>query len=106
MLNRIYYLIQIHTRCFALREDFAVANLIQQGHPLFYLKGKRGQKTPDFLVKIKGKPIVLEIGGRQKSWSQFKGIDKKVAKYILTIPTELKGKRVPLILLGFLSNSS
>lgn len=86
----------------AMREDFAASSLIRAKLPLFYLKGKRGQKTPDFIIKKEKKPIVLEIGGRKKSWSQFKGLDKKFQKYILSFPAEFKPNKIPLIVLGFL----
>lgn len=39
---------------------------------IFYLKSKRGEKTPDFLLKGYIDTI-FEIGGRGKGRRQFKG---------------------------------
>ena len=39
-----------------------------------------GRKTPDFFIERRGQKIVLEIGGKGKGRSQFKGVqaDRKI----------------------------
>ena len=66
-----------------------------------YLKSTRGSKTPDFLVRDKQGNIVLEVGGKGKGRSQFKGINVK-RKIILSHGTEIGDIRRPLFLLGYL----
>lgn len=84
-----------------LREDFLVFAMRQAGYALNYLKGRRGQKTPDFLLEHAGQRIVLEVGGKGKGRSQFKGIraDRKI---ILAEQAALSEERMPLHLPGFL----
>ena len=84
-----------------LREDFLVFAMRQAGYTLNYLKGTRGQKTPDFLLEHAGQRIVLEVGGKGKGRSQFKGIraDRKI---ILAEQAGLSEERTPLHLAGFL----
>ncbi|MFP4618876.1 MAG: ATP-binding protein [Spirochaetaceae bacterium] len=99
-----------------LREDF-FALALQQHHKSFsYLKTKRGQKTPDFLIEgrdIDGSSslFVIEVGGKGKGRSQFKGVeyDKKVVLFQQggkdhdpgSASDYQAGKRVPLHALGF-----
>ena len=47
----------------------------QQGVDFAYAKTTRGQKTPDYIIDLKGKTAVVEIGGKGKGRTQFKGID-------------------------------
>lgn len=84
-----------------LREDFVALAMRQAGIPLDYLKGTRGQKTPDFHFKHAGESIVLEVGGKRKGRSQFKGTqaDRKI---VLGESTAMGNDRRPLHLLGFL----
>lgn len=84
-----------------LREDYFVFAMRQAGYVLNYLKGTRGQKTPDFLLEHEGRRIVFEIGGKGKGRSQFKGIraDRKI---ILAEQAKLSHERMPLHLAGFL----
>ncbi|MFP4070371.1 MAG: ATP-binding protein [Opitutales bacterium] len=84
-----------------LREDFFVFAMRQAGYALNYLKGTRGQKTPDFLLEHGGRRIVFEIGGKGKGRSQFKGVraDRKV---VLAEQAGLTAERMPLHLAGFL----
>ncbi len=84
-----------------LREDFfaeMVSNAMIEFH---YLKSTRGSKTPDFLVRDDSGDIVLEVGGKGKGRSQFKGI-KVDRKLILSQGDEIDALRRPLYLLGFL----
>ncbi|MFA5247441.1 MAG: AAA family ATPase [Candidatus Micrarchaeia archaeon] len=84
----------------ALREDFfvdAVSRLPGPGFELNYLKGTRGEKTPDYLVG----GLVCEIGGRNKGRSQFKGFASK-RKIIFTQPGMLDDIRRPLFFAGLL----
>jgi len=69
---------------------------------LHYLKASRGSKTPDFMILHRGKKIVFEVGGANKSRKQFKGItaDRKI---ILMDGGELSKESVPLHCLGFLA---
>jgi predicted AAA+ superfamily ATPase len=84
-----------------LREDFAALSLRQAGIPVQYLKGTRGQKTPDFLVECGGLSVALEIGGPGKGRRRFKGIEADRKLVVSEDPAPGFG-RVPLHLLGFL----
>ena len=84
-----------------LREDFFAEMLTGASIEFHYLKSTRGSKTPDFLVRDKQGNIVLEVGGKGKGRSQFKGI-KVERKIILSHATEISGIRRPLFLLGYL----
>ncbi|MEX2606123.1 MAG: AAA family ATPase [Kiritimatiellia bacterium] len=57
-----------------LREDLFVMAMRQQGFEPAYVKGTRGEKIPDFLLSYQGKRVVIEVGGKGKGRSQFKGI--------------------------------
>lgn len=66
-----------------IREDF-FCEIAKVNHlELHYLKSKRGEKTPDFLVTHDDKKYVFEIGGKGKGRSQFKGIDFDANKIVL-----------------------
>jgi uncharacterized protein len=81
----------------ALREDFLVDSVSRLGIQLDYLKGTRGEKTPDYMV---GK-LVCEIGGRNKGRTQFKGFTAN-HKIIFTQPGTLDEMRRPLFFAGML----
>ena len=85
-----------------LREDFFAMAMRQAGIPVHYLKGRRGEKTPDFLIRHGDLQIALEIGGRSKGRSQFKGMqaDRKI---ILSPDATPSPDRLPLHLAGFLA---
>ncbi len=85
----------------ALREDFFALAMRQAGIAFHYLKSGRGEKTPDFLVKHQGRNLALEVGGKGKGRSQFKGVkaDRKIILAANVAPTP---DRLPLHLLGFL----
>lgn len=85
-----------------LREDFVALAFRQAQLPLAYLKGTRGQKTPDFRVQHQGQNIVFEVGGKRKGRTQFKGVvaDRKV---ILAEDAGPTAGRLPLHLIGFLA---
>jgi len=84
-----------------LREDFFAAMMSAAELPFDYLKSTRGQKTPDFLTTYGKEDIVLEIGGKGKGRSQFKGVtaDRKI---ILSPTGQIDDLRRPLHLLGYL----
>ena len=84
-----------------LREDFVAQALKMAGLEFQYLKDRQGGKTPDFLVQEAGKEIVVEVGGKGKGRSQFKGY-RADRKLILTPSDSLDGDRRPMFLLGFL----
>ena len=84
-----------------LREDFLAGMLSGAAVEFHYLKSTRGSKTPDFLVRDKRGDIVLEVGGRGKGRSQFKGI-RVERKIILAHGEEIDDVRRPLFLLGYL----
>ena len=86
-----------------LREDFFALAMRQAGIDLHYLKGTRGQKTPDFLVEHNGKNIAFEIGGKGKGRSQFKGISAD-HKIVLAPDIAPEPNRLPLHLVGFLAS--
>lgn len=80
-----------------LREDFFVDAVSRLNMEVGYLKGTRGEKTPDYLVG----DMVCEIGGRNKGRSQFKGYSGK-NKIIFTHPGMLDDIRRPLFFIGML----
>ncbi|MFO7937562.1 MAG: AAA family ATPase [Kiritimatiellia bacterium] len=85
-----------------IREDFFVESMRQAGMEIGYLKGVRGQKTPDYLIRDANGKLVVEIGGKGKGREQFKGInvDRKLILAHTDIP--VKGK-IPLFMAGFLA---
>jgi uncharacterized protein len=83
----------------AIREEFFIHHITGANLTVNYLKSMRGQKLPDYVLFLKDKKLVVEIGGAGKTSSQFKGIDTK-EKLILTQPALKTG--LPLILFGFL----
>ncbi len=85
----------------ALREDFVVETLRASGLiNINYLKSTRGEKTPDFIIEtLKGREIVIEVGGRGKGRSQFKGINID-EKYIFVDSIDWSEKQYPLFLLS------
>jgi predicted AAA+ superfamily ATPase len=83
-----------------LREDFFVEAFKALGKELFYLKSTRGQKTPDYLVHD-FQDVVLEVGGKSKGRSQFRGVDIK-NKIIFADDHDMKGIRRPLFLAGLI----
>ena len=85
-----------------LREDFFVMAMRQAGIPHQYLKSTTGRKTPDFFIERRGQKIVLEIGGKGKGRSQFKGVEAD-RKIILTQGSAGLPGRLPLEMMGFLS---
>lgn len=87
----------------SLREEFVVESFRNQGLlTINYLKSTRGAKTPDFLVEdAKGKEIVIEVVGKGKGRTQFKGIEIK-QKYIFVDSLQWKENQYPLFLIGML----
>ena len=87
----------------SLREDFFADTMHNLGFKINYLKSRRGEKTPDYVV---GKAVV-EIGGVSKGTDQFKGFASSETKIILTHPgTAIDAARRPLFLTGLLKPES
>ena len=88
-----------------LREDFAVQALAMAGVEFSYLKSTRGSKTPDYLVSGSFGNLALEVGGKGKGRSQFKGVsvDRKLLFVQDSQDIRTEGPYRPLHLLGFLS---
>jgi len=86
----------------ALKEEFFVQAL-KNDQQLYYLKSKRGKKTPDYLFPYQGKKYVFEIGGPKKTYSQFKGLSDNYEKYLITYPGINQKNKIPLVLFGFLN---
>jgi uncharacterized protein len=85
-----------------LREDYFAMAMTQAGMDFQYLKSTTGRKTPDFLVEHGGQKIAMEIGGKGKGRSQFKGV-QTVRKIILAPDVAPSRDKIPLHLLGFLA---
>ncbi len=85
-----------------LREDFFVEAFRALGKEFFYLKSMRGQKTPDYIIRDT-EDIVLEVGGKGKGRSQFKGMDIH-KKIIFADGYDIKETRRPLFLAGLVQN--
>lgn len=84
-----------------LREDFFVETLRALGKEVLYLKSMRGQKTPDYLVRD-FEDVVLEVGGKGKGRSQFKGVEHK-RKIIFADGYDTTDMRRPLFLAGLIT---
>lgn len=87
------------------REDiFALWMKAAGFHSLSYLKSTRGEKTPDFMIEDSTHgPIVIEIGGKGKGRSQFKGISHDFKKVVVSHAIDLKKEgRIPLVMFGYL----
>jgi len=83
-----------------LREDFFVEAFKALGKEIYYLKSTRGQKTPDFLIRD-SEDIILEVGGKGKGKSQFKGVSVK-EKIIFADGYDVSANRRPLFLAGLI----
>ena len=85
----------------ALREEFFVQSIDNLNQTLYYLKSRRGAKTPDYLFIFEGNKYIFEIGGQKKGFSQFKGISDQYNKYIISYPGISQNNKIPLIMFGF-----
>ena len=85
-----------------LREDFFVEAARQAGIDIGYLKNTRGGKTPDYLLRGVDEKLVIEIGGKGKGRSQFKGIEID-RKLVLAHADTCEKGRIPLFMAGYLS---
>ena len=74
----------------AIREEFFV-NHVKRIFEICYLKGKRGEKTPDFLVEN----TVIEVGGESKK--RYQNPD-----YIAVDGLTPERGKIPLFLFGFI----
>lgn len=89
-------------RCMGgLREDFFAETMRMRCREIFYLKNKRGAKTPDFLCECDDRQVICEVGGKTKGTQQFKGIDIK-EKIVFADGIESGGKKRPLMMLGMM----
>ncbi|MDR3306069.1 MAG: AAA family ATPase [Endomicrobium sp.] len=85
-----------------LREDFFVQTCKMFGKDISYLKSTIGAKTPDYILPDSN--IVLEIGGKGKGRSQFKGM-KFSKKIILADSYEYNTvDKKPLFAFGLIEN--
>lgn len=84
-----------------LREDFFAEAMIMSNIKFYYLKSVRGMKTPDFLISDDSGEIVIEVGGKGKGRSQFKGVVDK-DKIRLVHSDETDGNKRPLFMAGYL----
>lgn len=66
---------------------------------VFYLKNKRGAKTPDYLLELDGRKIICEVGGKRKGTQQFKGININ-EKIVFADGIDSTGIKRPLMLAG------
>lgn len=85
----------------ALREEFFVENARIANAEIFYLKGTRGEKKPDYEFNIENKKFVFEVSGKQKTRTQILKISEN-NRYILTQPSNIKNPYRPLLFIGFL----
>lgn len=87
-----------------LREDFFALAMKQHSMDFQYCKTTRGKKTPDFLINFNNKNILIEVGGRGKGYTQFKGLnydEKLVLHHGISSNKNTSFKSIPLHLLGF-----
>jgi predicted AAA+ superfamily ATPase len=84
-----------------LREDFFIETLLINNIPFYYLKSTQGRKTPDYLISVNDEKMIIEIGGKGKGRSQFKGISKEKS-LILADGENIEGLKRPLYLIGYL----
>jgi len=83
-----------------MREDYFAEAMRQRGVEFWYLKTKRGAKTPDFVVGSADlERTVIEIGGRGKTTDQFKDFNTE-QRFIFTHSDDDHGIRRPLFMLG------
>ncbi len=89
-----------------LREDFAVQMMKQNGFKIYYLKSSKGKKRPDYLIEWKENNIVVEIGGKGKGFSQFKGITEEYKKIVFkdNYLSNKRGEYFPLYIMGLLKS--
>ncbi len=85
-----------------LREDFAVGTFMQAGIPITYIKDSRGKKLPDYVLELDKKKLLIEVGGKSKTISQFRLEDAKLERFVLKEGAPYDKKRRPLAALGLL----
>lgn len=85
-----------------LREEFFVESAKINNISIFYLKGNRGEKKPDYTATINKIKYVFEIGGKNKTRTQILEKENKAERYILVQPTNIFNPYRPLIFFGFL----
>lgn len=88
----------------SLHEDFFALSMRLAQIPFTYVKSQRGKKIPDFSFSWNSMNIILEVGGKGKGRSQFKGVtyDRKIILYHSQDDLSISKDRIPLFLLGFL----
>jgi predicted AAA+ superfamily ATPase len=86
-----------------LREEFLVQTCKMFGKDISYLKSTIGTKTPDYILHDLN--VVLEIGGKGKGRSQFKGVKKIKKKIILADSYKYNTiDKKPLFTFGLIEN--
>lgn len=85
-----------------LREEFFVESTKSNNIELFYLKGNKGEKKPDYATTINKTKYIFEIGGKNKTRTQIINEKEKSNIYILTQPANIVNPYRPLIFFGFL----
>lgn len=83
----------------AIREEFFIHHISNIDADVNYLKSRRGEKLPDYIVFHKSKKHIFEIGGAGKTPKQLKGISG--SRSVLSQPGNMD-TGIPLILFGFL----
>ncbi|MEI7726635.1 MAG: hypothetical protein WCK09_16115 [Bacteroidota bacterium] len=83
----------------AIHEEFFIHHVTGADLTVNYLKSMRGEKLPDYVLFLKERKLIVEIGGAGKTATQFKGMNEK-EKHIVTQPASKAV--IPLILFGFL----
>lgn len=86
----------------ALREDFFATAMSMADVPLHYLKSTTGRKTPDFWIVTESGAWVVEIGGRGKGRTQFKGV-RVERKMVLAHGADARRGAIPLFMAGYLA---
>ncbi|PIU81282.1 hypothetical protein COS70_04910 [Candidatus Micrarchaeota archaeon CG06_land_8_20_14_3_00_50_6] len=87
----------------ALREEFFIHHVAGSVAELYYAKNLRGEKIPDYIIRVGRKKYVFEIGGARKGFGQLKLVNPAEfeGRLLVTMPGQPE-KGIPLILFGFL----
>jgi len=84
-----------------LREDFVVQTCQALGEKIAYLKSVTGSKTPDFMLL--DRDVVLEVGGKGKGRTQFKGVEADRKIILADAYSENSFDKKPLFVLGLVT---
>lgn len=83
-----------------LREDFAVGALQRAQVSVRYVKNSRGKKLPDYVIELRDKEFLLEVGGRSKGMKQFRDEDSALERFVLKDGAPYDKEHRPLAALG------